>query len=100
MTIEELKALEKAATKGPWEQDGFTVSYPCGDGTASAVRMTKPEGALCVALINNCAALIAAAEALQKIIATADNNPFCSIGHLIEHGNTNAREALRALEEC
>lgn len=34
-------------------------------------------------------------QALRKLLATAEGNPFCSVGHLVEHGLGGA-DALRA----
>ena len=37
-------------------------------------------------------------EALREIVEVADTHPFCSVGHLVEHGNVNARAVLRDVE--
>ncbi len=36
--------------------------------------------------------------ALECIVVMADLQPSCSVGHLIEHGNTQAREILKETE--
>lgn len=63
--LAKLRALLEKIEPGLWEQDGFTVSYPCENGD-SAFRMFKPEGAAMVAMMNEAPALLDEVEALQR----------------------------------
>lgn len=128
MSIDELKALEAKATLGPWENSaGFVRAQVPVTGTLGndvqvtlsctwVAETTRGEGYVpgngnadfIAALRNNCAALIACAEALKEL-----SNMYASTwdrvdGALMimdsgvdrfEAAHDKAREALRALEQ-
>lgn len=75
--LAKLRVLLEKIEPGLWEQDGFTVSYPCENGE-SAFRMFKPEGAAMVAMMNEAPALLDEVEklraALRHAIATLERD--------------------------
>lgn len=85
-------------TAGPWVAE----CVACGGDYSNPIDVYEVNNGysrICEHCIENDARLIAAAPellaALEAILHAADENPFNPVGHLIEHGGTGARAALR-----
>ena len=104
MTLDELAALEKAATPGPWHYLGKTSGKPDGEGVLwPFVLGPGQENAICYTEGDywteheNCGLIAASRNMLPKLIAVARAAKTCLLYNSIDYDG-GLEDALRSLE--